>query len=267
MNNMKSSIWKYIRKLAVPSLLGVATMDGWLTAKRAYYHDQYMKLAMQEGMEKTAAAKKAAYQTDLAMEKLNQNLCASYGRVETANNEVNNNSDQISNIASQLANPNLPPQKHTELTSNLNYFQECYRSARIKQQAANEELKNLSSYNDPDIIKSDLSEIFNHLTDFIDWYREYINNCSPEQMVILFNLCGYSILIMILTSITILLIGDQLIKYFELESKYPKLAKYINFQLTLRQYYLRFYIVSFYFMLLVLISVNIFMFTYNLIFF
>lgn len=61
-----------------------------------------------------------------------------------------------------------------------------------------------------------------------------------------------------MTSIITILIGQELIKYFELESKYPKLAKYINFQLTLRQYYLRFYIVSFYFMLLVLISVNIF---------
>jgi len=74
-------------------------------------------------------------------------------------------------------------------------------------------------------------------------------------------------LIMLFTSITTLLIGDQLIKYFELESKYPKLAKYIQFQITLRKYSLRFYIVLFYLMLLVLISVNIFMFTYNLIFF
>jgi len=71
---------------------------------------------------------------------------------------------------------------------------------------------------------------------------------------------------MLFTTITFLLIGDQLINYFELESKYPKFAKYIHFKLTLRKYYLRFYIFSFYLTLIVLISVNIFMFTYNLIF-
>lgn len=72
---------------------------------------------------------------------------------------------------------------------------------------------------------------------------------------------------MILTNITTLLIGDHLIKYFEIETKYPKLARYIKFQLTMRKYYLRFYIVFFYFMLLLLISVNLFMFTCNLLFF
>lgn len=81
-------------------------------------------------------------------------------------------------------------------------------------------------------------------------------------MVIIFNICGY-ITIFILTSITLILIGNDLINYFQLECKYPKLAMYINFHLALRKYQLRFYIVSFYFLILLLISVNIFMFSYN----
>lgn len=71
-------------------------------------------------------------------------------------------------VANQLTDPNLDPQKKIELTSHLDYYQKCYKSAIIKQNAAGEEMKNLSSYNDPDIIKSDFSELFNHLTDFID---------------------------------------------------------------------------------------------------
>ena len=263
---MKQLIWTNLKKYAIPGILGAATLDGWLSTKRAYYHDQYMRLALQEGLAEAEAAKKATIQTDRAMTQLNQNIFAVSDRLDTATQAVNENGNNISKIAHQLTDPNLDPTKKMELSSHLNYYQKCYQSAVIKQNAASEEMKNLSSYNDPDIIKSDFSELFNHLTDFIDWYREYISNCSPEQLVILFNLCGYSILFMLFTTITFLLIGDQLINYFELESKYPKLAKYIHFQLTLRKYYLRFYIVSFYLTLIVLISVNIFMFTYNLIF-
>jgi len=68
---------------------------------------------------------------------------------------------------------------------------------------------------------------------------------------------------MILTTITTFLIGDHLIHYFELDSKYPKLAKYIKIQLTFRKYQLRFYIAYFYFIILILICVNIFMFSYD----
>jgi hypothetical protein len=68
---------------------------------------------------------------------------------------------------------------------------------------------------------------------------------------------------MIFTSISTLLIGDKLINYFELEIKYPKLATYIKFQITMRKYSLRFYIVFLYLLLLLLISFNVVMFVVN----
>lgn len=111
-------------------------MDGWLTAKRAYYHDQYMKLAMQEGLEQQAAAQKAAYQTNWAMNKLQQNIFATTDRLETAKNAVNEFGTNLSNVATQLTDPNLSPQTQAELSSKLNYYQACYNSALIKQEAA-----------------------------------------------------------------------------------------------------------------------------------
>ena len=86
-------------------------------------------------------------------------------------------------------------------------------------------------------------------------------------MVILFNLSGYTMLFLLMTSITLMIIGQDLINYFELEFKYPKLAKYIHFQLKLREFYLRFYIVYFFILILILISANIFMFSYEYLYF
>ena len=86
---------------------------------------------------------------------------------------------------------------------------------------------------------------------------------SSEQLVILFNLAGYVSLILVMTNITTLLIGDHLIKYFNLETKYPKIASYIKYKQTINKFYLKFYISYFYFLIIIIISVNIFMFTYD----
>lgn len=90
-------------------------------------------------------------------------------------------------------------------------------------------MQSLTQSDGPDIFKSDLSEIFNNLTDI---FKDYINalSLSSEQHVILINISGYVVLLMVLTDLTTLLIGDHLINYFKLETKYPKLAKYIKFK-------------------------------------
>ena len=135
-------------------------------------------------------------------------------------------------------------------------------------------MQTISTTNDPNIVKSSFFDLFYNLTDS---YRDYLSVLTSEQLVILFNLIGYVSLTMIMTSITILLIGDHLIKIFNLETKYPKLADYIKYKQTINRIYLSFYI-SFFFTLIidhwsliidhwslitVLITINIFMFTYD----
>jgi len=131
----------------------------------------------------------------------------------------------------------------------------------VKQQELDiKELQTLSNINDPNNVKSDLSDLFNSL---IDNYKDFLNTLTSEQMVIVFNIIGYTSLLITLTSITYILLGDQIINLLKLESKYPKLAKYIKFKQTLNKYYLRFYIIFLYILILLLISVNIFMFSFE----
>jgi hypothetical protein len=131
----------------------------------------------------------------------------------------------------------------------------------VKQQELDiKELQTLSNINDPNNVKSDLSDLFNSL---IDNYKDFLSTLTSEQMVIVFNIIGYISLLITLSSITYILLGDQIINILKLESKYPKLAKYIKFKQTLNKYYLRFYIILFYILILLLISVNIFMFSFE----
>jgi hypothetical protein len=92
-------------------------------------------------------------------------------------------------------------------------------------------LSNSNSNNpDSDIEKSDLSEYFNTL---IDNYRDYMSGLTTEQLAILVNMWGLGFALNLTTSIILVLIGNQIIKFFKLESKYPKLAKYIKYRQTI----------------------------------
>lgn len=132
-----------------------------------------------------------------------------------------------------------------------------FQKAEKEKESALKEVTELSEGLDIDITKSDLSELFNNL---IENYRFFLSTLSSEQIVIVFNIIGYIALMSSLTTLVSLLIGDQIIKSLNLETKYPKLAKYIQLKQTVNKYSLRFYIVLFYIELLILISVNIFMF-------
>jgi len=165
----------------------------------------------------------------------------------------------ITRHSSELSSPNLSQERAVEINERIKYYTDMQDKALNKQDEYVKEVKYFTS-DDEGIYKSDISDLF---VNFVDSCRDYINILSSEQMVILFNLGGYVILAMIITSICLILIGQDLINYYELEFKYPKLAKYINFHVTLRNYYLRFYIVYLYLFILVLISCNIFMFIYD----
>jgi hypothetical protein len=122
------------------------------------------------------------------------------------------------------------------------------------------ELQALTNTNNPEILKSGFSDLFYNPIDNI---RDFIGILSSEQLVFLFNLLGYVQLFLIMTTILTILIGDHLINYLKLETKYPKIAKYIKFKQTINKLYLNFYIVYFYFILILIICVNIFMFSYD----
>lgn len=135
-----------------------------------------------------------------------------------------------------------------------------HERALQKQNENIKELQTLSNTDDLEILKTGLSDLFYNL---LDSYRDFLNILSSEQLVILFNLTGYVSLIMIMTNITTLLIGDQLINYFKLETKYPKIAFYIKYKQTINKLYFNFYISYFYSLIILIIFVNIFMFTFD----
>ncbi len=105
-----------------------------------------------------------------------------------------------------------------------------------------------------------MSELFNN---FIDNISNFLSTLTSDQLVMVFNITGYTMLLSTLNTITIILLGDQIINWLKLEIKYPKLAKFIKFKQILNKHSLRFNIVLFYILILSLIAINVHMFLYD----
>jgi len=234
---MIPNIWRNLKKYALPTVMSCLTFDAWLTGRQNEFKTTYYERAYKSGVAKEQATTQAQAEAELATKTLESKIAV-----------VSNTQVQKGEITQENAK------------SHLEYYQSLWSWSLQTEEGQVKELKVLSTSKDPDILKSDLSEyIFN----LIDLLKDYVSMLSSEQLVILFNLSGYILLFMIFTTIAILLIGNDLINYYELEWKFPKLARYIQFQLKLRKFYLKFYILYLYFVILVFFSLNIFMFLYD----
>lgn len=103
------------------------------------------------------------------------------------------------------------------------------------------------------------SDIFSSFSEILDLYRSFVDQLSLEQLVALFNIIGFGMVLVTLISITTLLIGDYLIEKFKLDIKYPKLYKFIKLKQSLNKHYLMFYMTVFYVIVISFIIINIYM--------
>jgi hypothetical protein len=250
-----------MNKHVLPVCLGYFTFDSWLQGKREILKNRHLEELRRAGVLKEEEALKVAerhaeHTSNMLKNKIeiiSENLTASI-------TEADMSATKVSEFATQLANPNTTPFEAARIKPRMEYYQELYQKAANNTKQHTKELNDLSTTTDPNIIRSDFSETFRNL---VDTFKDFLSTISPEQLVILFNLFGYLLIIFILTNITLLLIGNEIIEYFQLERKYPEIEKYIKYKVVLRKYLLRVYIIYFYFLILVLISLNTFMFFYN----
>lgn len=104
--------------------------------------------------------------------------------------------------------------------------------------------------------KSKFIDDFN-LIEFLSNLKDYIMNLNYEQNLAFVNLSGIFVIMVTLMSIVSIFYSNKLLNYFNLESRYPKLAKLILLRLKFQQYYL-------FVNVLIITIVSIIMFALNL---
>lgn len=257
---MRNKIWENIKRYVLPSIGGTLTFDSWLTSKRDSFKEKYVEQAIKNGEARERALNHSLREADKTVSELEVKATAVSDRIETTTNTVNELASNMNILNNQIRNGDMSPTDTACLETRLGYLKQMYDRAIQQQDSAIKELQTISSTNDPNIVRSSFSDLFYNL---IDSYKDYISILTSEQLVILFNLIGYVSLTMTMTTITTLLIGDHLINYFKLQTRYPKLADYIKYKQTINRLYLGFYLGYFFFLIIVLITINIIMFTYD----
>ena len=192
-------------------VMSYMTFDAWLLARQNDFKAAYYKKAYEAGVASEQAAHEAQKKSEVASKTLENKVSIATANLEESTNDLSKYSNEITKINTKIQNGELTLEN---AKSHLEYYQHMCTQAFQKQTEEVKELKNLSTSNEIDILKSNLSE---YLFNLIDFLKDYISLLTSEQLVILFNLSGYLLLFMIFTTITILLIGNDLINYYELE--------------------------------------------------
>ena len=125
-----------------------------------------------------------------------------------------------SSTASEILNrEGLSDKFHPELNDNL--------SKAIN--AAGELNKFLEDWNSKNKFFSDFN---------LDFFYGYLDSLSLLEELALLHLIFFIIFIIIITNITAALFGNEIIKYFDLEKKYPKLNTFFSYRAKFQKYYL-----------------------------
>ena len=199
---------------------------------------------------------------------LNSKMTGIVGRLEDTDQQITESRKSIDIYTDKLINNryNAVPSAETESTilHKIDYHKKTVESLeRIKSDNIKEALPSAEVV---DIVPSAEGEgsvsqsgLFENVDYLLEQYRLFIASLSLDQIVIVYNLICFSAILMTISSLSLIFVGDYLIENLKLEIKYPKLAKYIQFKKRMNQHYLMFYVVSFFVIVILSIIGNLVM--------
>ena len=84
--------------------------------------------------------------------------------------------------------------------------------------------------------KVNCSDIFGVFKDLLNMYQEFLLTLNLGQQIAITNLCADIFIFACLVTIVTIFYGDLVIKYFNLEERFPKLAKLIQLRRKFKTY-------------------------------
>lgn len=104
------------------------------------------------------------------------------------------------------------------------------------------------------------SNLLGTIQDMIDQVNQMLSGLTLEQHACFVNTMALLSILTAMNAIVAIFYGDKLIKYFDLENRYPKLKKWIEYRRTFQNYFFIYNLIFIYVVIFLTVSVNIFMF-------
>jgi hypothetical protein len=123
-------------------------------------------------------------------------------------------------------------------------------------------LLNNNGYNVNFLISiKDFLNLLNDKDSFKQLYK-YLDSIGLYHEIFLINVLGLILIIVLITSLSGALLANEIINFFNLEKKFPKLKIILDLRIKFQKYYLLSNIIQIYFACIILIAVDIFAFIY-----
>jgi uncharacterized alkaline shock family protein YloU len=104
----------------------------------------------------------------------------------------------------------------------------------------------------------------NNKSQYLDPLQSFFDGLNYEQNLAIVHISGSMFILFSLISIISIFYGDKLIIFFDLENRFPKIAKFIQIRRKFQQYYLIINIGLIFIVLLIMIYINIIVFISNI---
>ena len=78
--------------------------------------------------------------------------------------------------------------------------------------------------------------VLDNINDLINNFKDYVTTLNVEQLLSLINILSACFILLSLFDIFLINLGNELIDYFALEDKFPKLAKFIRLRKKITKY-------------------------------
>lgn len=245
-------VFDFLKKYLAPGILGAITVDSY---RRQLISER--QGALQEALRNKSERELAneIWQEKIMHQNLSNGLQARNNAIEELDKNISNKEKLCETLTDKLNNNNFTNGETADSVKMwLNYHKE--ELVKLNDNRTNV-YKDLCKYINDNVKKSDT---FDWISDLIEKYQSFLNNLSLDQIVALFNIICEIMILMALTSICILLIGESLINKLNLDTRYPRLSKYIRMKEKLNKYYLKYYIILLYTIVILCLCGNIYMF-------
>jgi hypothetical protein len=264
-------IWELIKK-AAPALSVGLSIESWRLSIKDRFQDELLRKQSLQEAQKTANLTKAKELAEKKLHDLECNIFSKGSNLISLAETKNLEQERLKMETHQLIrekNPDAIMQAQGRI-KNLN---EKIEKIQKQEMEINKEIKDLSNIgvsskpgqsseilNSDDIIKAGIG---GSLITFIDGYKDFISMLSTEQLAVLVSFWGHIMILNLISSLIFIVLGDELIFFLRLESKFPRLAQYIKYKQTIYKIYLKIYVSLLFLLTIILILIDIYMLTYE----
>ena len=169
--------------------------------------------------------------TNSFLQKMKDQFISKFEELNTSIGKTNDSSSRIQQMVEVLKNPNLSEKekvdRFNELCDNINDHINSLDDLKSNVDTLNTALE---------LFRKDNSAFTDPFLHFIRSFKDFLASLDLIHTFAIIHILGSLSLIFILFSITTIFYGDYLIRRFDLENKYPKLAKWIELRRRFQHY-------------------------------